>query len=144
MTDKEMNLQTAPRPKTTPRGAKPPIGKTAAAPAATPAPEPAAPASPPRPAPKPNGKTAADIVSTGREALLGVDSYEQAETVLTEQPALIEQARAVFGSIVPTSGQNQFIDLAINAAADDDPTDLRSALKTKRRRHLNLTSPEIG
>jgi hypothetical protein len=104
------------------------------------------PAPQPQPENRPNGRSRppAEAVSNGREALLNIDTYEEAEALLTEQPDLIDQARAVFGSIVPTAGQNEFIDLAIRAAAEDDATTLDSALKTKRRNHLNLTSTESG
>jgi len=95
------------------------------------------------PAPKTNGNTPADAASEAREALLQVDSYAEAESLLTTRPELIEQARAVFGAIVPTANQNEFIDLAIRAAAEDDPFDLRAALTAKRKRKLALTAMEI-
>lgn len=91
-----------------------------------------------------NGRTAADEISMEREALLQVDSYAEAEALLSERPDLIEQARALFGAIVPTTGQNEFIDLAIRAAAEDDAMSLRDALQAKRHNHLNLTAPEVG
>ena len=94
-------------------------------------------------APKTNGDTPADAASEAREALLQVDSYAEAESLLTMRPELIEQARAVFGAIVPTADQNEFMDLAIRAAAEDDPTDLRAALASKRKKKLTLTATEI-
>lgn len=121
---------------------KPPIGKGAvvvqeATPLITP---------PPQPAPLPvatDKRNRPETVSVGREALLQVDSYQEAEYLLSEHPDLIDQARTVFGSIVPTSGQNYFMDLAIQAAAEDDTLDLRTALQTKRTQNLHLTTPEI-
>jgi len=106
----------------------------------------------PKPAMAKNGKnttpsaadTPADAASKERAALLEVETYEQAESLLSENPDLIQQARAVFGAIVPTSGQNTLVDLAVRAAADDTPTDLKGALKAKRAQNLNLTAAEIG
>ena len=95
------------------------------------------------PATKTNGNTPADVASEAREALLQVDSYAEAESLLTARPELIEQARAVFGAIVPTADQNEFMDLAIRAAAEDDPFDLRAALAVKRKKKLTLTAAEI-
>jgi hypothetical protein len=91
-----------------------------------------------------NGRTAADALSMEREALLQVDSYAEAEALLSERPDLIEQARVLFGAIVPTTGQNEFIDLAIRAVAEDDAMSLGDALRAKRDNHLNLTAPEVG
>ena len=51
-------------------------------------------------------KTAAETVSLEREVLLDVETYEEAEAVLSEHPELIAPARVVFGSVVPTTGQN--------------------------------------
>ena len=79
-----------------------------------------------------------------RETLLQVESYDQAETLLSDQPELVDPARVVFGSVVPTTGQNAFVDLAIQAAADDGPVTLNQALQTKRRRHINLTGSEVA
>ncbi len=115
-TDTNMNLSNAPQP-------KPAIGK--------------------KNAPAPAADTPAEMTSKERAALLKVETYEQAEALLSENPDLIQQARAVFGAIVPTSGQNTLVDLAIRAAADDAPTDLRGALKAKRAQTLNLTASEI-
>jgi len=92
---------------------------------------------------RPNGQAPAETVSQTRQALLEVDSYDEAEALLTEQPDLIEPARIVFGHVVPTTGQNAFMDLAIKAAADDDPLTLTGALQTKRQNHINLTAPEV-
>ncbi|OQY45458.1 MAG: hypothetical protein B6242_10320 [Anaerolineaceae bacterium 4572_78] len=75
--------------------------------------------------------------------LLRVDYYDEAEQLLTEKPHLIEQARTVFGAIVPTSVQNDVMDLAIKASADDDMMTLREALSLKRQHHIELTPPEI-
>ena len=86
----------------------------------------------------------AEARSLDRESLLEVDTYDQAEALLSRQPDLIEPARVVFGSVVPTSGQNSFVELAISAAADDEALTLAEALQTKRRQHLNLTGPEVG
>lgn len=79
----------------------------------------------------------------GREELLQVDSYEKAVVLLTQKPDLIEQARLIFGRVVPTTGQTDVVDLAIKAAAEDDDLTLRQALATKRAGHLALTHPEI-
>ncbi|HEY84904.1 MAG TPA: hypothetical protein G4N96_07315 [Chloroflexi bacterium] len=120
---------------------KPSISKTAKpVPAASDAPEMII---TPPPASKTNGNTPADAASEAREALLQVDSYAEAESLLTTRPELIEQARAVFGAIVPTADQNEFMDLAIRAAAEDDPADLRAALASKRKKKLALTATEI-
>lgn len=134
MTDKDMmSLDNAPKPEDKP-AAKPRISKADVEPA-----EPVA------AAPVVNDtETTAELNSKGREALLQVDSYAEAESLLSKSPELIEQARAVFGAIVPTTGQNEFMDLAIKAAADDDPMDLRAALQAKRQRALNMTAPEAG
>lgn len=134
MTDKDMmSLDNAPKPEDKP-AAKPRISKADVEPA-----EPVA------TAPALSGaETTAELNSKGREALLQVDSYAEAESLLTKSPELIEQARAVFGAIVPTTGQNEYMDLAIKAAADDDPMDLRAALQAKRQRALNMTAPEAG
>ncbi len=91
----------------------------------------------------PPAHTPADAASEAREALLQVDSYAEAESLLTARPELIEQARAVFGAIVPTADQNDFMDLVIRAAAEDDPIDLRAALASKRKKKLTLTAAEI-
>lgn len=134
MTDKDMmSLDNAPKPEDKP-AAKPRISKADVEPA-----EPVA------AAPALSGaETTEELNSKGREALLQIDSYTEAESLLSKSPELIEQARAVFGAIVPTTGQNEFMDLAIKAAADDDPMDLRAALQAKRQRALNMTAPEAG
>lgn len=93
---------------------------------------------------KANGRPAAEHISRSQEALLEVDSYEEAEVLLNSRPDLIEPARVVFGSVVPTTGQNELVDLAIKAAAEDDAMTLRDALKAKRRNDLNLTGPEVS
>jgi hypothetical protein len=142
MTDKNISTET-PETESTKKTAKPPISKTAVPSNDVPITQPSVAPVSAKPTSGTNGGARADTVSKGREALLNVDSYEDAETLLTERPDLIDQARTVFGTIVPTSGQNEFMDLAIRAAAEDDPTDLRSALKTKRQKKLNLTAPEI-
>lgn len=137
MTDKEMNLDDAPKPKAD-KTAKPRMSKTEASAAEVKKAKPANPV-------KVNGSDSpADVASKGREALLQVDSYAEAEGLLTTSPDLIEQARAVFGAIVPTTGQNEFMDLAIKAAAEDEAIDLRGALKAKRKQNLNLTGPEVS
>lgn len=91
-----------------------------------------------------NGKTAAEAVSLDREALLAVETYEEAETMLSEHPELIAPGRVVFGAVVPTTGQNAFVELAVKAAAEDDALTPAEALKIKREDALNLTGPEVS
>lgn len=95
-----------------------------------------------RKAAEPSGPSAAEA-DDGRQALLQVNSYEEAVVLLSTKPELIEQARLIFGRVVPTTGQNDLVDLAIRAAAEDDDLTLRQALAAKRERHLALTHPEI-
>lgn len=77
-----------------------------------------------------------------KQQLLAVESYEDAEALLSADPDLIEPARQVFGSIVPTVNQNRFMELAIQATASDASLTLGAALQTKRRERLNLSTPE--
>jgi len=141
----EVEEPQAPNTEAVEKPSKPPMSKTSfeVEPAAAP-PMQFQPEVEARPAVKTNGRTAADEVSLGRELLLQVDSYDEAEALLNKRPDLIEQAQLVFGSVVPTTGQNEFVDLTIKAAAEDDPMTLNDALWAKRRQHLNLTGPEVS
>ncbi len=77
------------------------------------------------------------------ETLFQVDTYQEAETLLTENPDLVPEARQIFGSIVPTQAQTELMDLAIRATADDESMTLKSALRLKRRGEVTLTEPEV-
>lgn len=85
----------------------------------------------------------AEKLSRQQAQLLEVESYEDAERLLSDNPDLIEPARAAFGAVVPTAHQNAFMDLAIRAAAEDDAASLGDALLEKRQAHLVLSTPEV-
>ena len=84
-----------------------------------------------------------DTTSKNIESLLNVDSYQEVEALLSHQPDLIEHARVVFGQIVPTGHQSEFIDLVIRTSATDESMNLKSALKLKRHGNVDLSLSEV-